>query len=149
MESFIKLLISLANFPLPFFRKLIPSLPNEIKSFNTVQRLWFVVSVLTFYSSISMFLAFIIISTFDNVDFGLVILSVFFCIFLPIVLYHAVSILSALLSALFGFIFEKNLDTIKKRSSNAVKGIDSQTILRYLLILLVIVVISAVLIGMF
>ena len=146
MESFIKLLISLANFPLPFFRKLIPSLPNEIKSFNTVQRLWFVVSVLTFYCSISMALVMPIV---DNVPLGSAIFFAIFCIFIPIVLYHAVSILSALLSALFGFIFEENLDTIKKRSSNAVKGIDSQTILRYLLILLVIVVISAVLIGMF
>ena len=140
-------MLSIANFPLPLWRKFIPSLPSEIKSFNTVQRLWFLVSVLTFYSSISITFFSLISSFFDRVF--ILFVPVFFCIFLPIVLYHAVSILSALLSAFFGFIFEKNLDTIKEISSNAVKGIDSQTILRYLLILLIIVVISALLIGMF
>ena len=143
----IELIISLASFSFAFFRKFIPSLPSEIKSFNTVQRLWFVVSVLIFYFSISITIFSLISFFFDRVF--ILFVPLFFCIFLPIVLYHAVSILSALLSAFFGFIFEKNLDTIKEISSNAVKGIDSQTILRYLLILLIIVVISALLIGMF
>ena len=142
----IELIISLASFSLTFFRKLIPSLPSEIESFNTVQRLWLVVSVLIFYSSISITFFSLISSFFDRVF--ILFVPLFFCIFLPIVLYHAVSILSALLSAFFGFIFEKNLDTIKESTSNVVKELDSQTVLRYLLILLLIVVISALLIGM-
>ena len=151
-----QLIIAIANFPLPFWRKFIPSLPDEIKSFNTVQRLWLVVSVPSFYSSIFATLLFfvlfiIILSGGGGIEMEEalgIIISIPLTFFLPIVFYHAVSIILQILSALFGFIFEKNLGTIKESTSNVVKELDSQTVLRYLLILLLIVVISALLIGM-
>ena len=114
-----KLMLSIANFPLPLWRKFIPSLPDEIKSFTTVQRLWFVVSVVGFYISITVLLLDIYWEFIwhpgysagknyvnyyldsEKIDTLIIVLSFSF----PIVLYHAVS----LLSALFGFIFEKQL----------------------------------------
>ena len=118
-----KLLISIVDLPFLFWGMFIPSLPSEIKSFNTVQRLWLVVSVVAFYASIGVLLADIYWNfIFESPNYGwtnpytkndmILTLWIVLSFFFPIVLYYAAS----LLSALFGFIFEKQLKESKKNN---------------------------------
>tara|TARA_B100002051_G_C16406274_1_gene472400 strand:+ start:139 stop:567 length:429 start_codon:yes stop_codon:yes gene_type:complete len=131
-------------FPIKTYGKLIPSLPDSIHDFNIWQRLFVVLSIPFYYTCAFVLLVLI----FDNTDpIGLMAFIAFS--FFPVPFYYGVIIAYKGLSFLLNFILGKDANRIKDKFKSASGKINSQLILRYLLILLVIVIIVVILIGAF
>ena len=145
MRDFFKGLLLL---PIKIYGKFIPSLPDSTDDFNTLQRLWLVFSVVYFYG----FSLFLLVIALDPTSIiftteGVSIIALNYSA--SVIAYHGITLTVKALSILFAFIFEKDVGKIKDNFKSASGKINSQLILRYLLILLVIVIIVVILIGAF
>jgi len=131
--------------PIKIYGKFIPSLPDSIHDFNLLQRLYLVLSIPFFYTWPVM----LIVITVDGYFNVFNLLTVLAVSFVPVPFYYGVIIAYKGLSFLLNFILGKDADSIKDNFKSVSGKINSQLILRYLLILLVIVIIVAILIGAF
>tara|TARA_B100001559_G_C16364368_1_gene558990 strand:+ start:68 stop:496 length:429 start_codon:yes stop_codon:yes gene_type:complete len=141
MRDFFKGLLLL---PIKIYGKFIPSLPDSIQDFNMLQRLYLLLSIPFFYFCALLLLVLIVDST--EVIFLLAVVALSF---VPVPFYYGVIIAYKGLSFLLNFILGKDANRIKDKFKSASGKINSQLILRYLLILLVIVIIVVILIGAF
>ena len=130
--------------PIKIYGKFIPSLPDSIHDFNLLQRLYLLLSIPYFYTSAILLLV-VFVGTFE-IFFSLAVVA---GSFVPVPFYYGVIIAYKGLSFLLNFILGKDADSIKDNFKSVSGKINSQLILRYLLILLVIVIIVAILIGAF
>jgi hypothetical protein len=130
--------------PIKIYGKFIPSLPDSIHDFNLLQRLYLLLSIPFFYFCALLVVVWIVDST--EVIFLLAVVALSF---VPVPFYYGVIIAYKGLSFLLNFILGKDANRIKDKFKSASGKINSQLILRYLLILLVIVIIVAILIGAF
>ena len=140
MRDFFKGLLLL---PIKIYGKFIPSLPDSIHDFNLLQRLYLLLSIPFFY-----FCALLVVVFVGSYEIFSS-LAVVALSFVPVPFYYGVIIAYKGLSFLLNFILGKDADSIKDNFKSVSGKINSQLILRYLLILLVIVIIVAILIGAF
>ena len=144
-----KFIVQAVNLPLKIWRVFIPSLPESIKDFNTIQRLWLVLSILNFIFWLLLSISLQLIQNFRGLELLYIVQFILYSFLLPAVIYHGVALTFKALSAFFGFLFEKDADKIKEKSKSIFTQIDSKVILRYLLIILVLVIIVVLLVGAF
>ena len=143
MRNFFKGLLLL---PIKIFGKFIPSLPDSIHDFSTIQRLYLVLSVPYFY----FWPLFLLTLSIDGYFGLLLVLFTLMNMFVsPVIFYHGVALIYKGIISLLNFVFAKDADRIKDNFESVSGQINSQLILRYLLILLVIVIIVVILIGAF
>ena len=129
--------------PIKIYGKFIPSLPDSIHDFNLLQRLYLLLSIPFFY-----FCALLVVVFVGSYEIFSS-LAVVALSFVPVPFYYGVIIAYKGLSFLLNFILGKDADSIKDNFKSVSGKINSQLILRYLLILLVIVIIVVILIGAF
>lgn len=143
MKNFFKGLLLL---PIKIYGKFIPSLPDSIHDFTTIQRLYLVLTVPYFY-----FWPLFLLTLSVDGYFGLlpVLFTLMNMFVSPVIFYHGVALIYKGIVSLLNFVFAKDADKIKDNFESVSGQINSQLILRYLLILLVIVIIVVILIGAF